>query len=88
MAKKLEMTPAKLTELKCCGCSWKEVLFFAGAVVCMALAAALFIEGLIAQWNLGFRYGFVVYLLAFLFLGLGKYCKMKSCMGLCMPCKP
>lgn len=74
MAKKMDKADAnKCSWMHCC--SWKEVLFFAGAILFGALGLAFVIEGLFAQWNIGLRAGFVSYLLGLLFLGVAKHCK-------------
>ncbi len=78
MAKKAEKAQGQASSW-CC--SWKEVAYFVGAVLFAALGTAFLVEGLLVQWNLGFRAGFISYLLAFLFIGIAKCCKMNSCLG-------
>ena len=74
MAKKMEKKEGS-EQTWAHGCSWREVLYCAGAIFFGALGFALVVEGLFGQFNLGFRAGFVSYLLGFLFLGVAKHCK-------------
>ncbi len=66
-----------------CSCSWQECLYWAGAVFFGALGFALVIEGLFGQFNVGFRAGFVSYLLGFFFLGIAKHLKWNACRYMC-----
>lgn len=62
-----------------CTCSWRGVLCWAGTVFFGALGFALIVEGLFGQFNIGFRAGFVSYLLGFMFLALAKHLKWQAC---------
>lgn len=62
-----------------CSCSGRDILFWSGAVFLGALGFALVVEGLFGQFNIGFRAGFVSYLLGFMFLALAKCLKWQAC---------
>lgn len=66
-----------------CSCTWPEILYYAGAIFFGALGFALVIEGLFGQFNIGFRGGFVSYLLGFLFLAIAKHLKWNACRYMC-----
>jgi len=66
-----------------CSCSGRDMLFWGGAVFFGALGFALVVEGLFGQFNIGFRAGFVSYLLGFTFLALAKHLKWQACKSMC-----
>ena len=80
MAKKVENNGPKTMWH---GCNWTECLYYGGAVFFGALGFALVVEGLFGQFNVGFRAGFVSYLLGFLFLGVAKHLKWAACRYMC-----
>lgn len=70
-------------ETKCC--SWKgsgvKGLYLIGAVLFGALGFASMLQGIMMQVALGFKFGFVAYLLGLLFLSAAKClrCHMHDC---------